>query len=239
MLTNVTGIFYHPSFSRRSYLTQGSRLRHFPGVLEPCSAIPVSACSNPPWFPKISSSGSTRPSSSGRSTGTPCARRPPVRGRSGPGGRNRRPGRDPKRLRLHRSRRASFRSNLLRGLLLLQRRRFGRSTPPGPPSTSPFRDPGHRCPSRRRHAPTRGGGPRRPSCLCLPRYLRIPGRNQSGRLRSQSLRRFSNRELHSMWISSMPTPPFRPSSPGFAGSTGPHLCISASTPTGAITETWG
>ncbi|HBD08207.1 MAG TPA: histone deacetylase [Syntrophobacteraceae bacterium] len=31
----VTGIFYHPSFSRRSYLTQGSRLQDFPHALEP------------------------------------------------------------------------------------------------------------------------------------------------------------------------------------------------------------
>ncbi len=31
----VTGIFYHPSFSRRSYLTQGSRLEDFPEALEP------------------------------------------------------------------------------------------------------------------------------------------------------------------------------------------------------------
>ena len=31
----TTGIFYHPSFSRRSYLTQGSRLQHFPAVLQP------------------------------------------------------------------------------------------------------------------------------------------------------------------------------------------------------------
>jgi len=29
-----TGIFYHPSFSRRSYLTQGSRLEDFPRALE-------------------------------------------------------------------------------------------------------------------------------------------------------------------------------------------------------------
>jgi acetoin utilization deacetylase AcuC-like enzyme len=29
-----TGIFYHPSFSRRSYLTQGSRLQDFPHVLK-------------------------------------------------------------------------------------------------------------------------------------------------------------------------------------------------------------
>lgn len=29
-----TGIFYHPSFSRKSYLTQGSRLRDFPAALE-------------------------------------------------------------------------------------------------------------------------------------------------------------------------------------------------------------
>jgi acetoin utilization deacetylase AcuC-like enzyme len=30
-----TGIFYHPSFSRRSYLTQGSRLQDFPEALKP------------------------------------------------------------------------------------------------------------------------------------------------------------------------------------------------------------
>jgi len=29
----VTGIFYHPSFSRRSYLTSGRRLAAFPGAL--------------------------------------------------------------------------------------------------------------------------------------------------------------------------------------------------------------
>ncbi len=29
-----TGIFYHPSFSRRSYLTVGRRLVDFPGALE-------------------------------------------------------------------------------------------------------------------------------------------------------------------------------------------------------------
>ncbi|MEJ5364932.1 MAG: hypothetical protein WHS86_07525 [Desulfosoma sp.] len=31
----TTGILYHPSFSRRSYLTQGSRLQDFPRALEP------------------------------------------------------------------------------------------------------------------------------------------------------------------------------------------------------------
>ncbi len=31
--STVTGIFYHPSFSRRSYLTQGSRLQDFPDAL--------------------------------------------------------------------------------------------------------------------------------------------------------------------------------------------------------------
>ncbi len=31
----TTGIVYHPSFSRRSYLTQGSRLQDFPQALEP------------------------------------------------------------------------------------------------------------------------------------------------------------------------------------------------------------
>ncbi len=30
----TTGIFYHPSFSRRSYLTTGRRLADFPGALE-------------------------------------------------------------------------------------------------------------------------------------------------------------------------------------------------------------
>ncbi len=31
----ATGIFYHPSFSRRSYMTVGNRLRDFPDILEP------------------------------------------------------------------------------------------------------------------------------------------------------------------------------------------------------------
>jgi hypothetical protein len=31
----TTGIFYHPSFSRRSYLTTGRRLAGFPGALDP------------------------------------------------------------------------------------------------------------------------------------------------------------------------------------------------------------
>jgi acetoin utilization deacetylase AcuC-like enzyme len=36
----ITGIFYHPSFSRRSYLTQGSRLQDFPEALGPCLKNP-------------------------------------------------------------------------------------------------------------------------------------------------------------------------------------------------------
>lgn len=31
----LTGVFYHPSFSRRSYLTTGRRLAEFPGALAP------------------------------------------------------------------------------------------------------------------------------------------------------------------------------------------------------------
>ncbi|MFI5182350.1 MAG: histone deacetylase, partial [Thermoanaerobaculia bacterium] len=30
----VTGVFYHPSFSRRSYLTVGARLTDFPSALD-------------------------------------------------------------------------------------------------------------------------------------------------------------------------------------------------------------
>ena len=30
-----TGIFFHPSFSRRSYLTTGRRLADYPGALDP------------------------------------------------------------------------------------------------------------------------------------------------------------------------------------------------------------
>ncbi|MBC8391975.1 MAG: histone deacetylase, partial [Deltaproteobacteria bacterium] len=29
-----TGVFYHPSFSRRSYLTRGARLEDFPGAID-------------------------------------------------------------------------------------------------------------------------------------------------------------------------------------------------------------
>ena len=36
----TTGIFYHPSFSRRSYLTVGRRLADFPRALEPLLARP-------------------------------------------------------------------------------------------------------------------------------------------------------------------------------------------------------
>ncbi len=34
MATHTTGVFYHPSFSRRSYLTVGTRLADFPGALD-------------------------------------------------------------------------------------------------------------------------------------------------------------------------------------------------------------
>lgn len=34
MARTTTGVFYHPSFSRRSYLTVGARLADFPGALE-------------------------------------------------------------------------------------------------------------------------------------------------------------------------------------------------------------
>ncbi len=36
----VTGIFYHPSFSRRSYLTAGHRLADFPGALGSLLQVP-------------------------------------------------------------------------------------------------------------------------------------------------------------------------------------------------------
>lgn len=36
----ITGIFYHTSFSRRSYLTQGARLQDFPDALEPLLKTP-------------------------------------------------------------------------------------------------------------------------------------------------------------------------------------------------------
>ena len=35
-----TGIFYHPSFSQRSYLTVGRRLADYPGALEHLLALP-------------------------------------------------------------------------------------------------------------------------------------------------------------------------------------------------------
>ncbi|RPI72796.1 MAG: histone deacetylase, partial [Geobacteraceae bacterium] len=34
------GIYYHPSFSRKSYMTVGNRLRDFPEALEPVLARP-------------------------------------------------------------------------------------------------------------------------------------------------------------------------------------------------------
>lgn len=40
MLRPGTGIFYHPSFSQRSYLTVGRRLAEFPGALRDLLALP-------------------------------------------------------------------------------------------------------------------------------------------------------------------------------------------------------
>jgi hypothetical protein len=40
MVTPRTGIFYHPSFSQRSYLTVGRRLAAFPGALKELLALP-------------------------------------------------------------------------------------------------------------------------------------------------------------------------------------------------------
>jgi len=40
MMTSRTGIFYHPSFSRRSYLTVGRRLAAFPDALGDLLALP-------------------------------------------------------------------------------------------------------------------------------------------------------------------------------------------------------
>jgi hypothetical protein len=49
MATPRTGIFYHPSFSRRSYLTVGRRLADFPAALEHLVARPqVALFESPP-----------------------------------------------------------------------------------------------------------------------------------------------------------------------------------------------
>jgi len=40
MTTPRTGIFYHPSYSQRSYLTVGRRLAAFPGALKELRALP-------------------------------------------------------------------------------------------------------------------------------------------------------------------------------------------------------
>ena len=43
------GIYYHPSFSRKSYMTVGNRLRDFPEALEPLLARPnVRLIESPP-----------------------------------------------------------------------------------------------------------------------------------------------------------------------------------------------
>jgi len=45
----ITGIFYHPSFSRRSYLTTGRRLADFPDALASLLTYPhVTLCECPP-----------------------------------------------------------------------------------------------------------------------------------------------------------------------------------------------
>jgi acetoin utilization deacetylase AcuC-like enzyme len=42
-----TGIFYHPSFSQRSYLTVGRRLADFPGALKDVLTLPHVALFEP------------------------------------------------------------------------------------------------------------------------------------------------------------------------------------------------
>lgn len=44
----ITGIYYHPSFSRRSYLTAGRRLAGFPAALGPLLQNPGVALSTCP-----------------------------------------------------------------------------------------------------------------------------------------------------------------------------------------------
>ncbi|MGA8180437.1 MAG: hypothetical protein WB792_10285 [Desulfobacterales bacterium] len=53
-----TGVFYHPSFSRRSYLTRGSRLEDFPGAIEHLLALDnITSYESPPieekWILKV------------------------------------------------------------------------------------------------------------------------------------------------------------------------------------------
>jgi hypothetical protein len=47
MAARRTGVFYHPSFSRRSYLTVGRRLADFPGALTELLALPQVAMFEP------------------------------------------------------------------------------------------------------------------------------------------------------------------------------------------------
>lgn len=44
----ITGIYYHPSFSRRSYLTAGRRLGEFPAALGPLLRSPQVALATCP-----------------------------------------------------------------------------------------------------------------------------------------------------------------------------------------------
>ena len=53
------GIYYHPSFSRKSYMTVGNRLRDFPEALEPVLARPNVRLIESPRCPRRSSSRST------------------------------------------------------------------------------------------------------------------------------------------------------------------------------------
>lgn len=49
VIGGITGIYYHPSFSRRSYLTTGRRLADFPAALDPLLRHPhVTLCECPP-----------------------------------------------------------------------------------------------------------------------------------------------------------------------------------------------
>ena len=116
-----TGIFYHPSFSRRSYLTRGARLEDFPRAPGSPSSrptlppLPARAC-----FRGIYSGGSFPGGPRGGQTGPALFDRLALGRGGGHGRRKDRIGRGEERFFLHRRRRASFGQRLLRRLLLFQ-----------------------------------------------------------------------------------------------------------------------
>ena len=175
------GIYYHPSFSRKSYMTVGNRLRDFPEALEPVLARPnVRLIESPPvseelvlkvhapeMLAQVAQDGfcSTAYESVG---GVVAGMADLATGVDRPG------------LLLHRRRRPPRRVPPVLGGLLLQRRGHRPDPHPGNQPLAPLCHRGHRRPPRRRHPPAGGRRPRGFPPVLLRPQLHQRRRHQGG-----------------------------------------------------------